>query len=145
MRSSLEYADVVWDGCSKTDNDLLEGLQIDSARLVTGAMKRTNGENFLRGISWVELSVRRKMLKLEFLCKMLYKPAPHRCNLCPLFVSERSNYHLCSANDFSLPFARTERYKRCFLFPTIQLWNDLPSEVRLSSTFSTLRIVLPNF
>ena len=41
MRSSLEYANVVWDGCSESDN-LLESLQIEGARVVTGALKGTN-------------------------------------------------------------------------------------------------------
>ena len=37
VRSSLEYADVVWDGCSESDSNLLESLQIEGARVVTGA------------------------------------------------------------------------------------------------------------
>ena len=42
VRSSLEYANVVWDGCSESDNNLLESLQIEGARVVTGALKGTN-------------------------------------------------------------------------------------------------------
>ena len=63
MRSSLEYADIVRDGCSESDNSqLLESLQIQqSARVVTGAMKGTSRESLLRDISCVELRLRRKM------------------------------------------------------------------------------------
>ena len=42
VRSSLEYANEVWDGCSESDNNLLESLQIEGARVVTGALKGTN-------------------------------------------------------------------------------------------------------
>ena len=42
MRSSLEYADVVWDGCSECDSNLFVSLQIEGARVVTGALKGTN-------------------------------------------------------------------------------------------------------
>ena len=42
VRSSLEYANVVWDGCSESDNNLLESLQTEGARVVTGALKGTN-------------------------------------------------------------------------------------------------------
>ena len=38
MRSSLEYADVVWDGCLVGDSDLLESLQLEGARVVTAAI-----------------------------------------------------------------------------------------------------------
>ena len=36
VRSCLEYADVVWDGCNKTDSDLLEQLQYEAARFGYG-------------------------------------------------------------------------------------------------------------
>ena len=42
VRLSLEYANVVWDGCSESDNNLLESLQIEGARVVTGALEGTN-------------------------------------------------------------------------------------------------------
>lgn len=37
VRSCLEYADVLWDGCCDADGDLLESLQFKAARVVTGA------------------------------------------------------------------------------------------------------------
>ena len=76
MRSSLEYADVVWDDCSESDSSLLEDLQIECARLVTGAMKGTNRVRLLRDASWVELSGRSKMHKLCLTYKMVNKLAP---------------------------------------------------------------------
>ena len=64
MPSSIEYADVVWDGCSESDSILLERLQIERARLVTGAMKGTNRMHLFGDIAWVELSDKCKMHKL---------------------------------------------------------------------------------
>ena len=140
VRSSLEYADVVWDGCSESDSNLLESLQIESARLVTGAMKGTNRVSLLRDVSWVELSERRKMHKLFLMYKLVNKLAPsYLSNLCPAFVSERSCYSLRSGNDLCLPYVRTERHKKSFLFSTTQLWNSLPSEVRMSSSLSIFK------
>ena len=46
--SSLEYADVVWDGCSESDSNLVESLQIDGARVVTGALKGTSRISLLK-------------------------------------------------------------------------------------------------
>ena len=128
VRSSLEFADIVWDGCSESDVDssLLESLQIESARVVTGAMKGTSRDSLLRDISWVELSLRRKMHKLCLMYKMVHKLAPpYLCNLCPGFVRDRSRYSLHSANNLCLPYVRTERHKKLFLFSTTQLWNSL--------------------
>jgi len=64
VRSSLEYADVVWDGCSESDSNLLESLQIEGEGVVTCALKGTNMVSLLNDLSWVDLSVRRKIHKL---------------------------------------------------------------------------------
>ena len=122
VHSSLEYADIVWDGCSESDSSLLESLQIESARVVMGAMKGTSRDSLFRDISWVELSLRQKMHKLCLMYKMVYKLAPpYLCNLCPGFVRGRSCYSLCSANNLCLPYVRTERHKESFLFSTTRL------------------------
>ena len=55
VRSSLEYVDVVWDGCCESDSNLLEGSQIEGARVVTDALKRTNSVPLLNELSWVDL------------------------------------------------------------------------------------------
>ena len=36
IKHILEYADVVWDGCSTDDTDRLERIQLEAARIVTG-------------------------------------------------------------------------------------------------------------
>ena len=38
VRSCLEYADIVWDVCCEADRELLESLQFEAARLVTGPL-----------------------------------------------------------------------------------------------------------
>ena len=144
--SSLEYADIVSDRCSESDSSLLESLQIDSARpVVTGAMKGTSRDSLLRDISWVELSLRRKMHKLCLTFKMVYKLVPpYLCNLCPGFVRDISRYSLRSANNLCLPYVRTERHKKSFLFSTTQLWNSLSPEVHLSSSLGSFKNNLSN-
>ena len=82
VRSSLEYADVVWDGCSESDSNLLQSLQIEGARVVTGALKGTKRVSILNELSCVELSVRRKIHQLSLMYKMVYKLAPpYLCDL----------------------------------------------------------------
>ena len=76
VHSSMEYADVVWDGCLVGDNDLLESVQLGGARVVTGAIKGTNMDCLLRDTSWVKLGLRRKIHKLIMMYKLVYKLAP---------------------------------------------------------------------
>ena len=37
-----KYADVVWNGCSDSDSNLLETLKIEGVRVVTGALRGTS-------------------------------------------------------------------------------------------------------
>jgi hypothetical protein len=39
IRPLMAYADVIWDGCSIEEANLLEAVQYESARIVTGAIK----------------------------------------------------------------------------------------------------------
>ena len=70
VRSCLDYADIIWDGCTETDSDLLEKLQIDAARLVTGAIKGTSRESLLKETAWVRLRSRRSDHKLLMMFKI---------------------------------------------------------------------------
>jgi hypothetical protein len=38
VEKEMEYADVIWDGCSIEEANLLEAVQYKSARIVTGAL-----------------------------------------------------------------------------------------------------------
>ena len=55
---------MIWDhGCSESDSNLLESLQIERARVVTGALKELSRVSLLNELSWVDLTVGRKLHK----------------------------------------------------------------------------------
>ena len=102
---------MVWDGCSESNTKWLESLQNEGARVVTGALKGTNRVSLLNELSWVDLSVRRKIHELSLMYKMVFKLAtPYLCDPCPDFVYERSCYSLRSANNLCLPYVHTDRH-----------------------------------
>ena len=61
FRSTMEYADVVLDGCLIGEKELLESVQLEAARLVTGTMKGTRRESLLEETSWQKLENRRSV------------------------------------------------------------------------------------
>ena len=93
----------------------------------------------MKGTSRDSLSLGRKVHKLRLMYKMVYKLAPpYLCNLCPGFVRDRPRYST-KANNLCLPYVRTERHKKSFLFSTTQLCNSLSPEVRLSSSLGSFK------
>jgi hypothetical protein len=52
IRPVLEYADVIWDNCSLSECDLIESVQYESARVVTGAMRGTSRSRLSDELAW---------------------------------------------------------------------------------------------
>ena len=52
---------------------LLESLQIEGARVVTGALKGTSRISLLHELFWVDISVRRRLHKLSLIYKVVFK------------------------------------------------------------------------
>ena len=63
IRSLLEYSCEVWDNCSQTDNDRLEKLQLEAARIVTGLAVYSSRDSLYQETGWENLSSRRERRK----------------------------------------------------------------------------------
>ena len=62
MRPLLEYAAVVWDGCTVYEKENLERIQYEAARIVTGLTRSVSIDNLMKEIGWVSLADRRNHL-----------------------------------------------------------------------------------
>ena len=59
IRPMMEYADVIWDGCNEDDSELIESVQYEAARVVTGAMRGTSKSRLLHKVgneNWTEVT-----------------------------------------------------------------------------------------
>ena len=66
IRPILEYADVLWDNCTQAEKQELEKIQLEAARIATGATKLVSIQKLSDEIGWEELDSRRKKHKLVF-------------------------------------------------------------------------------
>ena len=48
----MEYADIVWNGCSDTESDLLDSVQYEAGKIVTGVMKGTSRQRLVSELGW---------------------------------------------------------------------------------------------
>ena len=70
IRPLLEYADVIWDNCTQYEKNELEKIQIETARIATGATKLVSINNLYKEICWDTLQKRRVDHKLTLFFKM---------------------------------------------------------------------------
>ena len=127
----LEYACEVWGGCSKFHVDLLEKLQLEAARIVTGLPSYVNTQALYFETGWENLESRRNRRKLVLFYKMHNQLTPtYLHNLLPNLVRDRSRYPLRNNNDYETPNYRLSTTRSSFLPYTINLWNSLPENIR---------------
>ena len=60
IRPLLEYSCEVWDNCSQTDNDRLEKLQLEAARIVTGLTAYSSRDSSYQETGWEKLLCRQE-------------------------------------------------------------------------------------
>ena len=51
----MEYGDVIWDNCTEGEASLLESIQYECARVVTGAIKGTSARALINKLAWESL------------------------------------------------------------------------------------------
>ena len=96
-------------------------MQYEAAKIVTGAMKGTSKHHLMQEIGWEDLKTRRAIYKLLLYFKIVNNLCPScLTNLLPLQVSERTNFSLRTASNYSLFASHSEHFKRSF-FPSTTL------------------------
>jgi len=139
----MEYADVLWDGCIDSGSDLLEQAQYEAAKITTGFMKGTSKHRLMQEIVWEDLKTRRAIYKLLLYVKIVNNLCPsYLVDLLPLLVSERTNYSLRTASNYSILASRTDRYKRSFFLSTTSLWNNIGYDIRCIDSIGSLKKAL---
>ena len=117
----MEYADVVWDGCTESECDLLEHVQhvqYENAKNVTGAIKGASKHRLALELGWEEMRSRRAVHKVIVYYKNVNILCPnYPKNLLSVEVSERTSYSLRNLKNFTLFAGRTESFNKSF-FPS---------------------------
>ena len=133
IRPILEYADVLWDGCSNENESRIEKVQLEAARLISGPglTRSTSTNRNYQEIGWKTLHRRRKEKKLILFHKIVHNIAPsYLRDLLPLTVGQNTHYHLRNQMNFIEPRCRLDLYRKSFFPSTINMWNSLPQSLR---------------
>ena len=104
----VEYASVVWDGCSEPDSQTLQKIKNEAARLVTGLTRSVSLEHPYKECGWLTLSQRRQQHKLSFVYDVNAGLVPsYISDLIPPLVNEFSDHPLRNNRNISFPYNRT--------------------------------------
>jgi len=141
IRPIIEYGSILYDSCGKSDSSKLEGVQLEAARLVTGAKRGTSHSALYRELGWHTLKERRTMHKLTKMYSIIKSGSPsYLAYIVQSFkvghrISTRSQEHGC----LNLPFCKLEIYKRSPLISGMHLWNQLEVSLKGANTLNSFK------
>ncbi len=140
LRPILEYASIVWDNCTIYEKDMLDKIQYEAARIVTGLTRSVSIDRLLSEIGWVNLSDRRKIQKLTLVYKQKSAELPdYLSDLFPQTVAEANPYNLRNNNNYTVLSRRTEIYSRSVIPSSLNLWNQLDENCRESTSLPSFK------
>ena len=126
-----------------TKKNELEKIQIEAARIATGATKLVSLNALYNEIQWENLEERRRKHKLIFFYKMKSNLYPnYLSSLVPQTVQHRPRYNLRNSNDLDPINARTTLYYNSFLPSSIRAWNDLSEAATQSDSINAFKTFL---
>ena len=100
IRPRLEYADVVWNNCTRYEVNALEKIQLEAARIVTGATKLVSSEVLYNETGWESIETRRSKHKICLFYKMNNSiSCNYLSSLVPQSVETTTHYSLHDATN----------------------------------------------
>ncbi len=140
MRPILEYASIVWESCTMYEQDSLEKLQYEAARVVTGLTRSVSIAKLLREIGCVSLNDRRNIQKLLIVYKEKTGMLPEYLHiLFPPLVAANNPYNLRNNDNFVTMARRTEIFSKSFIPSSVALWNGLSDEIKRSTSLNIFK------
>ena len=140
IRPTIEYASIVWDGCSAHDIEKLEKVQLSAARIFTGLPIFTSRESLYTETGWQTLQNRRYIAKMVTMFKIHNGGAPsYLNNIIPDKHENISRYNTRNKHNYFIPRCRLELFKKSFVPDSIRLWNLLKAEAREAISINSFR------
>ena len=138
----LEYGCEVWGGCSKGDEEKLEKVQLEAARLVTGLPLFTSKCYLYSETGWEKLCDRRERRKLTLFHKIFHNNTPEYLSDIITPYKRNNVYNLRSDADFVPPNFRLLTTNRSFFPSTIRSWDTLEQDLRHCPSFTYFKSTL---
>jgi hypothetical protein len=111
--------------------DILEKVQLEAARLVTGAIRRCPTDRLYKEVAWETLSSRRELHRAAMMYKIDSGKAPtYLQDLLPSPIEARTRHNLRNRRDLQVPFARLETYSQSFFPAAVRSWNSIPNDIK---------------
>ena len=141
----FDYCCLVWEPIGATLSNRLQSLQNRVARVILGYRnEHGQSEAALNELQWKTLMQRRLVMKARLMYRIIHGQAP--AVLIESFqnpIAPQHDYNLRNSDfGFYLTKPKTEYMKKSISYSGAKLWNNLPSEVRNSTSINTFNSLI---
>ena len=141
IQSHINYASVVWDGCSDNLLKMLNSLHRRAAKLIC-PNKSLSTSDRMKEIGLLPLKEQFIFNKSVFMHKVIYANAPQY--MIDLFEPSHSPY-TCYKQNLAFPKPRIDMFKSSISFAGAQIWNTLPANVKSQQKHNSFKRALSDF
>ena len=141
----FDYCCLVWEPIGATLSNRLQSLQNRAARVILGYRnEHGQSEAALNELQWKTLMQRRLVMKARLMYRIIHGQAP--AVLIESFqnpIAPQHDYNLRNSDfGFYLTKPKTEYMKKSISYSGAKFWNNLPSEVRNSTSINTFNSLI---
>ena len=136
IKPHIDFASVVWDGCSDIRKKRLNSLHRRAVKLIFPDTTLTNDQK-LKEMRILSLQKLLEYNKGLFMCRVLSNEAPKYIS--NLYTHTPSRYSNSRNYQLSLPRPRIDIFKASISFSGAYLWNYLPLTVRSCQSLSSFK------
>jgi hypothetical protein len=142
----FNYCISVWSSCNASSMDRVFKLQKMAARIIldVNSISSIRSSELFKQLNWISLPSLAKYSKTVMVFKALNNMSPPYITEMFLTNTAYRTRGQCS-NLLQLPRARTEKYKRSFIYSASDSWNKLPPHIRKLTCFSSFKLESFNF
>ncbi len=140
VRPLLEYGGVLFDCANQEDLDILNNIEKDAMRIITGARKRCIIENLENEFKWPNIEERRKLQKTLAIGRLVIKRFPNY--LFTDLPTYYANSRTLRKNTFATPISKHDYYSKSFIPASVEIWNKLPLEIRSINSYKALKTLM---
>ena len=134
VASQLSYADVIWGGCSKENQEKLQKIQNFSLRSMTGKSSSEARQN----LHFLTLEEKRNVHYGVYVYKLLNGLAPE--NQTRILNQHKStSIRIREQGILKPPIHKTQQYQMSTLYKGIQVWNTIPPDIKANKTLETFK------
>ena len=140
VRSSLEYASIIWDPHQSNHKTLLEKTQRKAARWICHDFRQHSSvTKMLEALNLESLEERRRTARLVFLYKILHEEVAVITEDLGIVKNPRAPRGLVTQDKLLVPRCSTTQLQQHFVARTIPQWNRLPNTVTSADSVPTFK------